>query len=210
MKKTVILAALATLIVAGSVAADGAGSAFGCLTTARSQGMGRGSFTGGVGIANATSVAGMFNYGLSESTDGRVKLGFIDGKGNDDIEWTFGLDFNVQVWDVKSTAANSIDLAIGGLFEYVGVGDASILQLGGQVLGSYPFVMTNGTTLSPYGRVNLRMERLSYSGLDSESDLRFGLNAGVGWEISSTFALYGEFQMDGNDGLFLGAEFNIM
>ena len=205
-----ILAALATLVVAGSVAADGAGSAFGCLTTARSQGMGKGSFTGGVGIANATSVAGMFNYGLSESTDGRVKLGFIDGKGNEDIEWTFGLDFNVQVWDVKSTAANSIDLAIGGLFEYIGVGDGSILQLGGQVLGSYPFVMTNGTTLSPYGRINLRMERMSYTFKDSDSDLRFGLNAGVGWAISPTINLYAELQIDGNDGLFLGADFNIM
>ncbi|MCK4633025.1 MAG: hypothetical protein KAT79_07110, partial [candidate division Zixibacteria bacterium] len=75
---------------------------------------------------------------------------------------------------------------------------------------SYPFVMTNGTTLSPYGRINLRMERMSYTFKDSDSDLRFGLNAGVGWAISPTINLYAELQIDGNDGLFLGADFNIM
>jgi hypothetical protein len=104
------------------------------------------------------------------------------------------------------------------LFEYVSGDFISVLQLGGFALGSYPFVLSNGSTLSPYGRLNLRMENLSVDwpggtppGLDdSESNLEFGLHAGVAWKFGSTATAYGEFQLDGNDGLFLGLDFNVM
>jgi hypothetical protein len=37
-----------------------------------------------------------------------------------------------------------------------------------------------------------------------------GLNGGVQWQMTSTVALYTEFQIDGNDGIFLGIDFGVM
>ncbi|HWR83536.1 MAG TPA: hypothetical protein VN285_09550, partial [Candidatus Deferrimicrobium sp.] len=170
----------------------------------------------GVGIADNTSVVGWLNYGLSEYVDGRIKLGLVDADGGD-TEVTLGADFKYQFWSVGSAPSNALDLAAGGFFEFVDYGPFSVLQLGGQILGSYPFHMRNGSVLSPYGRFNVRLERLSWDRgfggrptSDSESDLDFGFNGGVQWQVVPTVGLYGEFQIDGNDGIFLGIDFSVL
>ena len=204
--KLIIAGFLALCITGQAFAASGVGSAFGCLTTAAALGQGRGNFGGGVGIADATSVFGTFTYGMSKYTDGRIRLGFRDDV---DAELTFGADFKWQFWNVGEGRREPLDMALGGFFEYVDVGGFSVFQFGGQLFASHPFRLTRGGVLSPYGRFNTRMESYSGGGA-SDTELEFGLNAGVAWQATSVVALYGEFQLDGNDGLFFGIDFNIM
>ena len=84
------------------------------------------------------------------------------------------------------------------------------------MLASYPIQLKNGRSITPYGRFNARMESVSRdlpptaTSDDSKTNLEVGFNAGVKWEMTSTVDLYGEFQLDGNDGLFLGIDFNVM
>jgi hypothetical protein len=213
MKRIAIAAALVLCLGLTTHAFDAVGSAFGCMTTARTQGMGSGSFSAGVGIADATSVVGSFNYGLSRYTDGRLKLGFIDSDASNDMEMVFGADFKWQIWDMAGITKHPFDMAVGAFFEYADFGGVSILELGGQCIGSYTFDMTNGRPLTPYGRFNLRMERLSVDFIGnskSESELKFGLNGGVAYQVTNSINVYGEIQLDGNDGLFIGADFNVM
>ena len=106
-------------------------------------------------------------------------------------------------------------MALGAFGEYYDFENSSAFEIGGQILASYPVKMENGMILTPYGRFNIRLESLSWDNTlpgvdDSETNLEFGLNAGVKWVITKSFDLYGEFQLDGNDGLFFGIDFNIL
>jgi hypothetical protein len=205
MKKIIVVVSALVVITAANVdAMDANGSAFGNFSTAKTIGHGQGAFGLGVGIADATSFVGWFNYGLSLYTDGRLKLGLIDYDG-DNTEITLGGDFKYQFWSVGGATGNSLDMALGGFFEYVDYGHSSVFQLGGQLLGSYPIILRNNTTLSPYGRFNVRLENYK-----SGSELEFGLNGGAAWEITPTVTAYGEFQIDGNDGIFLGVDFKVL
>lgn len=207
MRTKIVIAALLLLGLAGQASADFAvGSAFGCLTTATSLGQGHGNFGGGVGIADATSVFGTFSYGLSTYTDGRLRLGFRD---NNDANITFGADFKWQFWSVGQGRREPLDMAIGGFFEFVDAGGGSVFQFGGQLFASYPFQLSRGGTLSPYGRFNIRMESFSGGGA-SDTELEFGLNGGVAWKATPSVSFYTEFQLDGNDGIFFGIDFGVM
>ena len=217
MKRTGFIAvALVLLCGVSSYGIDAAGSAFGNLTTAKAIGQAKGDFGGGVGIADATSFFGSFTYGLSEYMDGRIRVGMYDPGDNVDAELAFALDMKYQLWDAAApTTQSAIDLSIGGFLEYLG-GDVSILELGGFGLVSYEFAMSNGQAISPYGRLNLRMERISwdlpegFEGDDSETNLEFGIHGGLAWQITPTIQLFGEFQLDGNDGVLFGVDFNVM
>jgi len=191
------------------------GSAFGSLTTARAIGQGAGNFGFAVGFADATSFTGSFTYGLSQYTDGRLKLGLIDSD-NSDAKLTLGADFKWQFWNYGPGSTHPFDFAVGGFFEFVDLDAASAFQIGGHLIGSYPIVLTRGGTLTPYGRFNARLEALSFdrpvgaSGDDSDTNLEVGLSGGVEWKMTTTVSLFGEFQIDGNDGVFLGVDFNVM
>lgn len=211
MKKAVIsVLSLLLLMSSSSLAISAAGSSFGSLSTARTLGMGTGNFGLSVGLADRTSVAGTLTYGLSAHTDGRIKLGLVDSDISD-TELMLGADFKYQLISVEGIKNGPFDMAAGGFFEYLDLGWFSVLQVGAQFIGSYPFKLQNKTTLSPYGRFNVRLESISPDGpADSETNLEIGLNGGVEWRISNTMGLYGEFQIDGNDGVFFGIDFNIM
>jgi hypothetical protein len=223
MKKAAICAALITLAVAsGSQAGDAFGSVFGTLATGKSIGDGEGEFQIGVGAADRTSVFGTFVFGLSEFTEARVKLGLADDEGVD-TKVAFGADFKYQLMDVGAGLNDPFDMGLGGMFEYTDLGHFSVWQLGARTVGSYPFELRNGTTLSPYGSLNVRLEGYSSDdyyvvvhdepvlrGGDSETELKFGLGFGVSWQFNRNVALFGEFQFDGNDGLFFGLNFGVM
>ena len=219
MKKSVLLPLsvllLLTLNTGAAFGFDAVGSAFGTLTTAKAMGQGKGDFGFGVGIADATSFVGSFSYGLSEYTDGRIKLGIVDADGSD-TKLTIGADFKWQFWNVGPQSTNPFDMAVGGFFEYVDYDILSVVQIGGQVIGSYPVALKNGGSIEPYGRFNVRLEALSLdlpanSRLDdSESNLEVGLAGGVKWSATETVGLFGEFQIDGNDGVFFGISLNVL
>ena len=208
MKKTLIaVACVAVLMVPGSALADAAGSAFGALSTASTVGMGHGNFGFAIGIADATSFTGSFNYGLSDHMDGRLKLGLIDYDGGD-TEIAIGADFKYQIVSMDSVTNGPFDMAIGGLGEYYSVGELSVVQIGGHYTGSYPILLESGGTLTPYGRFSIRMESISNGASDTE--LEIGLHGGVHWAFSSTLGFWGEFQLDGNDGVFFGIDFSAL
>lgn len=200
------------LLAAPTYAIDAFGSSLGSMQTAASPGMGSASFTAGLGLAdNGTSILGSFGYGLSKYTDGHLKLGIIDYDYVDDLKFSLGADIKWQFWSVSDVTPKALDMAIGGIFEYQDPGGGSILHFGGALFGSYPFALKNGQAISPYGRFALRVEHISPDGPgDSESKLRFGLNSGIEWRFSSTVRAFGEFQLDGNDGIFFGIDFGLM
>lgn len=207
--KKILCAVFVLLILATPTMARGPfGSAFGNLATAQAAGMGQARFAGGVGVADATSFFGAFTYGMSQYLDGRFKLGLISD--NNETELTLGADLKYQLWSMGDYARHPFDLAVGGLFEFVSFGGTSMLQVGMFGLGSYPMRMRNGRTLSPYGRVDLRLERWNSDHWGSDSELKFGLHGGVRFEASPYMDLYAEFQIDGNDGIFLGLDYRIM
>ncbi len=213
--KKLLLTALSTVMLTATAtyASDAVGSGFGTLTTAKTIGMGVGFIGGGVGIADATSGFGTFTYGLSAHTDGQLKLGIIDDS-HVDASIDLGATFKYQFIDANVNGP--FDMAAGGFFEYyhpksndIGF---SIVSIGAQYLGSYPLKMANGSTLSPYGRFNIRLERVNpdFTGATSQTNLQLGLNGGVQWQVNKDINLYGEFQLDGNDGLFFGIDFRTM
>ncbi len=215
MKRTLLIAAVLVGLLATAAYADSSvGSAFGTLTTARSIGAGRANFGAGVGIGdNGTSVLGQLKYGLSTYTDGRLKFALFDPDGPGDLGIALGGDFKWQFWSAGKKN-EPLDLGTGMFLEYIGQNHFHTFEIGGQILGSYPFDLQQGGVLSPYGRFNVRIEAKSYSppapyAHASATDIAFGFNGGVAWEPTKVITLFGEFQIDGNDGVFFGIDFNI-
>lgn len=212
-----VVLAVALVMTGGPAYSESAiGSAFGTLATARSMGQGKGDLGFGIGIADGTTFIGSFAYGLSQYSDGRIKLALSDSDYNSDIKLVFGVDYKWQFWSYDSTTNHPFDFAFGAFMEFVDYSSISVLQVGTQLLASYPVALKHGRTLSPYGRFNARVESISYDrppgsrGDDSQSNLEVGFNGGVKWEMTNAVDLYGEFQFDGNDGIFFGIDFNVM
>ncbi|MEA2030620.1 MAG: hypothetical protein U9N55_03360 [candidate division Zixibacteria bacterium] len=204
MKKIVCSVGLLLILSSSSIMAfDACGSVFGNLSTAESLGMGQGRFAGGIGIADATSFHGAFVYGMSQYIDGRLKLGAASNNG--ETYFTLGADMKYQIWSADDYANHPFDLAIGGLFEHISFNGAGLSEIGIFGLGSYPMELTNGHKLSPYGRLNIRIESS-----ESNSELEFGLHGGVCYEATEFINLYGEIQIDGNEGIFFGLDYRAL
>ncbi len=215
MKKVLLLTlVLVSFLAFDAFAIDAFGSMFGNLSTAQAIGQGKAAFGGGIGIADATSFHGSFTFGLSTYMTGRLRLGGYDPGDYADVQLVFGADLQYQIWSMNDVGKKPpFEMAVGAIFEFLDMDNASVLELGGDVIGSYPFLLKGGTTLSPYGRLNIRLERFSFdtpAGDGSDSNLEFGFNGGVKWQLSPNFSAYGEFQLDGNDGLFLGLDIGVM
>jgi len=210
MRKVILITAVVVLVFASASFGRSAwGTVFGAMSTASTLGMGQGNFGLGVGWGdNARSFMGSFNYGLSTHMDGRIKLALVDPDGGD-AKLGVGADFKYQIVSVGGISNGPFDMAVGGLFEFYDLGGVSVIQLGGHYTGSYPVKLESGGVLTPYGRLNVRMEMLDYDG-ETDSDLQIGLNGGVHWQVNKDIGLFGEFQIDGNDGVFLGIEFGAL
>jgi hypothetical protein len=230
MKK--FLVPLSVLIMlTGAASAENVGSSFGALMTAQSLAQGRAALGGRLGVADATSFVGSMGYGFSNTGDGRVKLGLV-GDDLSESELVLGADTKWQVWKVyqpnsqgqTTRTTHPFDLALGPFVEWFKVdygagtlsGSSTVTQLGMQVVGSYPVLLKAGGSVSPYARINTRNEWVSFEVSDGfggtvsgdDSQLALGLNGGVAWRPrASAVALYGEFQFDGNNGVFVGLDY---
>jgi hypothetical protein len=204
-----MLAAAAISLVPTMALADTGGSVFGGLTTAQTYGQGKATIGIHAGLADANAFGGWFGFGMSKYTDCRVKLGIYDAGRSTRL--ALGGDFKWQFWSMAPGSRYPLDMAVGGFIEYDNFPGGSVLQLGSHLIGSYPIELYKSGVLSPYGRLSVRLHRTSYSGIaDSNSDIKFGLNGGAAWEVTNAMKMYGEFQFDGNDGVFFGIEFAIM
>ena len=232
MKRTLLVVA-AIVALTTAAYAENFGSTFGALTTASATGRGETYMGGRLGIADATSFVLSMTRGLSDKADGRIKAGLIDDEFFK-TELILGADLKWQVWNVETKVTEGentrskypFDLAVGPFVEWVKfdydnnpfLESATVFQIGAQVVGSYPVHLQNGALISPYGRINVRNESFSLdlgptapAGSDlSDSHIALGFNGGVAWRPRGmTTVFYGEIQIDGNDGVFLGADFRL-
>lgn len=236
MKRTILtlvaLFALASVSTAGNL-----GTTFGLLTTAKTLDKGQTTVGGRLGIADGTSYSGSVAYGIADNADVRLQIGALDQNAFE-TGLVFGGDFKWQLSKNRpaknSRARNSrsskksspIDFALGGFFEYgkltvegtpVLIESMSVFQIGAQLIASHTTHMKSGSTLTPYGRINIRNETLSVdlaplvgTSFDiSASQLALGLNGGIAYGLAGGINLFGEFQIDGNDGFFFGVDFDI-
>jgi len=211
MKIAATIFAIILILGCSTVTAkDSAGLVSGNLTTADAVGAGIGYIGAFVGFGdNAAGIFGSFTYGLAEYTDIRIKLGFADADvENSDPEIFLGADFKYEIMDYYDTLHNNpFDLAAGAFMEYVAYENTPVFQLGGNLIGSIPYRFNSGHKIVPYARLNVRMERISNDLTDnSDTDFQGGFNIGTKFEINQDFHLYGEFQLDGNAGIFLGLD----
>lgn len=213
MKKSTFVLTVCIILItcAGQSQADSAGKLFGNLMTAKAAGEGVGDVMGAIGIADdATIIFGVGKYGLSQYTTMRGKLGIADPDGKDaDVRLCIGGDIFYQLFDMTTDVDKPVDFALGGFFEYINFIGASLVQIGGRGVCSRHYIMSNNRELTPYGSVEFRIERVSWDD-GSDTDLKFGLNAGVAYELGDHMNVYGELQLDGNTGVFFGLEYNIM
>jgi len=225
------VAALVALTTAGY--AENFGSTFGALTTASATGRGETYIGGRLGIADATSFVASVTRGLSDRADGRLKAGLIDDEFFD-TELILGADLKWQVWSVETKVTEGkntrskypFDLALGPFVEWVKFNydndpfleSATVFEIGAQLVGSYPVHTRGGALVSPYGRFNVRNESFSTdlapgaptTAEFSDSQVALGFNGGVAWRPRGmTTVFYGEVQIDGNDGVFLGVDFRM-
>ncbi len=213
-KALIVLVAVAVVSLPAALFADGSGSAFGTLATAPAVGQGVGQFGVGLGLGSGVdSFTGTFRYGVSTYSDFSIKLGLSDPGGNTDTKFTIGADYKWQFWNLGPETTNPFDFSVGPMFEFASYENFSILQFGGFLLGSYPIAMGNNSTLSPYGRFNVRVESIKWDNIffkDDKSNLELGLTVGTAWLMTPSVTLLGELQFDGNDGIFLGVNFDVM
>ena len=238
MKKIILTVAMLALVFSAQPVLAGSGSVFGTQSTAVA--LGQGNANGGVtlGLADITSFVGTFDYGMSKFTTFRMKLGFADAN-NADLAITLGGEVRWQVWSIapsysgkgkkagKRNLSKKADqkpfyLSIGVMTEYLSIdkktglltsSSFSVFQFGGFLLGSHSFVTNGGKMITPYGRFNVRLEdtNVEVNGVKvSNSDIEIGFNTGVSYQFTNAMNIYGEFQMDGNDGLFIGIDFKVM
>ncbi len=192
---------------------DSFGRMSGGLTTADACGAGKGYLGGFIGLGDhSTSIFGSYTYGFSKYTEGRLKFGFSDPEdyyGHDNNPGIlFGGDLKYEFMDHYDQSSKApFDMAAGGSMEFAKVGDGSIFQLGGNLIGSIPYRFRSGNRIVPYALLNFRLERFSNG--YTHSDFEAGLNLGAKYEFSDDVYLYGEFQLDGNDAFFTGIEVRV-
>lgn len=220
-----ILAGL--LVWAPLAGADNIGTFMGAMATAQSTGKGQTTVSGTLGLADVTTYVGSLGYGFTEKMDGRLRVGAGDESGFN-TAFVLGGDLRWQLWDADAMTtgkAKPFDLALGGFMEWskwsiddaftTASTDMKIFEAGFQVTGSHTYHMSNGSTLTPYGRFNIRHENAKFTYDDpmfgsvsaSDSQIAVGANAGVAWGVTDQVVLMGELQLDGNDGLFLGIDY---
>jgi len=230
MRKATVLFA-AVMLVATAAHAENIGSMFGSQTTARSMAPGHTMLGASLGVADATSVIGAFGFGFSRTGDGRLRAGFIDDELiqttlalGADAKWQLLNVYQVNSEGVSTRSTAPFDLALGPFIEWYKIDfdnnlileSQTVFQAGAAFHGSYPVQLKNGGSISPYGRINARIEWLSIDmapsllGPSNASDnqLALGFNGGVAWHPrASPVVLFGEFQLDGNDGVFFGINY---
>jgi hypothetical protein len=202
MKFRTVVSTILIVLLAGAASAQYLGQ----MSPASVMKTGTGKFGGYAILAeHATAVVGSLRYGFSEYLEGRARLGFVDPEGGD-LGIIFGGDFKYLLWKYKENE-NPIDLSLGGFLEYADQNHGSLLGLGGSVIGSLPFHLKNGSSIEPYARLNLRMQRASFDIGTSHSDLKGGLNVGALFSVTPLVDFTAEFQIDDEWAFLVGVDF---
>ncbi|MGB2697226.1 MAG: hypothetical protein WBD28_05120, partial [Candidatus Zixiibacteriota bacterium] len=150
------------LVIASFIFVPSAYSQFtGQLETAPTLLRGGYSFGGYAGIYDdAFAFFGGFRSGVTDYMDFGLKLGFLNYEyvnRDDESGILVGIDLKYRI--LETEIGDPLDLSMGGGMEFSNVEDFNRLALGGNMILSRDFCFDNGRIISPYGRLNLRMER---------------------------------------------------
>ena len=156
---------------------------------------------------DANALFGRFCVGLFTDADLDIKSGVLDTEGGDDPDFMIGSSFKYHFYHKYESAAP--DMAFSTMLEYYDAGkDASVWLIGFGLIGSYPIELMNDSYLTPYGRVNTRIERVS-AGSYKDTDFDIGLNVGAQYALSERVQFYTELQIDDQIGFIGGINFAI-
>jgi hypothetical protein len=157
----------------------------------------------------AIGILGQYRYGVGAYTDIGFKLGILDlDRGVvHDAGADFAFDFKYRVMEKR--LRDPFDLSLGGAAEFLTVNNLNIFSIGLNAIGSYPILLSNGHTLEPYGRLNLRAQHDNPSYGSSNTDFEIGLNMGTAFELSRSTRAFAEFQFDDPFAFFLGVDFDL-
>ncbi|EQB63463.1 MAG: hypothetical protein RBG1_1C00001G1042 [candidate division Zixibacteria bacterium RBG-1] len=182
----------------------------GQVSTARTVSPG-GSLVGGyIGVQDELlALFGQYRYGFAKYFDGGVKFGFIDL--SDETGLVLGGDVKYQILEDPFTAP--FDLALSGSVEFAATDPVTVLSFGGNVIGSKDFKLRTGRTISPYGKINLRAERVEVDQPPpfanvSDTDFEMGGYFGADFEVANSFHLLGEFVFDNEFGFIFGVNYS--
>ena len=206
------------LVIASFILVPSAYSQFtGQLETAPTLLKGSYSFGGYAGIYDdAFAFFGGFRSGIADYLDFGLKLGFINYeyvKRDDESGILVGIDLKYRI--LETEIGDPLDLSLGGGMEFSNVENYNRVALGGNMILSRDFCFDNGRLISPYGRLNLRMERksetrwLDLKEKSHETEMEMGINLGLSLELTVNTFLVGEIQLDEFSGIIVGANFYI-
>lgn len=202
--KTLGLAVLVAITVAGAVLSPSSASAqfLGQVATARTVDQGANDLGGFLGLyEQAMAIFGQYRRGFSRTGDFGVFAGFIDPEGGS-ARLTFGGDVKFQILDDQRS--DPIDLALDSRVAFADYPGSFLFSFGESVVISHDFRISSGSSLTPYGAVNLRIDHFS-----SENNLEIAAGGGAKWEVSDLLDAYGELVFDDDLGLVLGLNFKL-
>jgi hypothetical protein len=188
----------------------------GQLETAPTLLRGNYSFGGYAGVYDdAFAISGGFRSGIADYMDFGLRLGMLNyeyDNRDDESGILVGVDLKYRI--LETEIGDPLDLSMGGGMEISSVENFTRLGLGGNLILSRDFCFENGRSISPYGRLNLRMERKSWTHSWGEegrhdTDFEMGINLGLSLELTARTFLVGEIQLDEFDGIIVGANFYI-
>jgi len=212
-------------LVCGFGATVAQASFFGQVTTARILERGVQDVSAFVGFyEDATMFFGQLRRGFSSSVEGGLQFGLLDPEVGD-VGLAAGGDFKFGL--MASKPGQPLDMAFDIRGAYFNLDVFSVVELGASAILSHPYVLTQGSTLTPYGAVNLRVEHVSIdnqpnaaarrytparalaNGGGDDTSLEISAMGGVKWDISDLLDLLGEIVIDDQLGLIFGINFKI-
>lgn len=152
-------------------------------------------------LDHATALFGQYRRRFTGNGDFGVQFGLIDYE-RANARLMLGGDAKFQVMNAASN--DPFDLAFDSRLMFVDYHESSLLSIGESVVLSHDYQVSNGSTLSPYGAVNLRLDHLS-----SHTDWQVAAVGGVKWELSDLMDALGEVVFDNEMGIVLGLNFKL-
>lgn len=161
---------------------------------------------------DAFSIFGQMRYGFLQDFDGGFKLGLLNsdpGFGESKTGIILGGDAKYQL--LKREAKDPVDFAFGLGMEYLSVSDYSVFSFGGNLIGSYDFVLESKKVITPYGRLNLRGQRVdvTIAGFEGDTDFKVAFCLGTEIQLTPELNMIAELQIDDNVGVIGGFSYNI-
>jgi hypothetical protein len=182
----------------------------GYLRPAQTLGLGSLNVQTGAGVyEDAFTLMGRFRYGVAARLDMSVSVVLLDLEATDDLEALLGGDIEYQVSD--HDLGQTLDVVLGGFIQYYAYDtprsrEISNLAVGMDVVASRPIDLSTRLRLTPYGRLNLRVNRVERDDW-SDSEFNIGFNVGALIPLSNHVDLTGEAQLDDQFGFVLGVSF---